>query len=63
MVDLDKAIPMVIKVLNEQFSPYFIVLFGSYANGNRTPESDLDIAFLSEKGAFMVIAIHNGSFY
>lgn len=49
MVDLDKAIPMVIEVLSEQFSPYFIVLFGSYANENRTPESDLDIAFLSEK--------------
>lgn len=49
MVDLDKAIPMVIQVLNEQFSPYFIILFGSYAHGNRTPESDLDIAFLSEK--------------
>ena len=35
--------------LIEHVSPYLIVLFGSFAKGTIHADSDLDIAFLSEK--------------
>lgn len=35
--------------LADKLSPYFIVLFGSAASGNMREDSDIDIAFLSEK--------------
>ncbi|TYR97049.1 nucleotidyltransferase domain-containing protein [Rossellomorea vietnamensis] len=44
-VDLEKTI---ISNLNEAVSPFLIIIFGSTVKGTSTPESDIDIAFLSE---------------
>jgi uncharacterized protein YutE (UPF0331/DUF86 family)/predicted nucleotidyltransferase len=35
--------------LSNEISPYLIILFGSAAKGSMTPDSDIDIAFLSDK--------------
>ncbi|MTI80561.1 MAG: nucleotidyltransferase domain-containing protein [Firmicutes bacterium] len=37
------------KYLIEKVSPYLIILFGSAASGNMRSDSDIDIAFLSNK--------------
>ncbi|MDR4950438.1 type VII toxin-antitoxin system MntA family adenylyltransferase antitoxin [Neobacillus cucumis] len=39
---------MIIDVLNENLSPFLIVLFGSMAKGTFHSESDIDIAYLSD---------------
>ncbi|GAE47174.1 hypothetical protein JCM21738_4127 [Mesobacillus boroniphilus JCM 21738] len=38
----------VIDYLIEKIAPFWIVLFGSTANGNDRKDSDIDIAFLSD---------------
>jgi predicted nucleotidyltransferase len=35
--------------LSNSISPYLIILFGSAAKGSLTPDSDIDIGFLSDK--------------
>lgn len=36
-------------LVGQQFSPLKIILYGSYANGNFTTNSDIDIAIIVEK--------------
>lgn len=36
------------EVLIEEFDPFFIILFGSYAKGFQNKESDIDIAIFSK---------------
>lgn len=38
----------IIDFLKENINPYLIILFGSYVKGNFRPDSDIDIAFLSD---------------
>ncbi|WP_078553353.1 type VII toxin-antitoxin system MntA family adenylyltransferase antitoxin [Bacillus alkalicellulosilyticus] len=45
----DKEKELVITHLIEKVSPFLIVLFGSTANGYTHRESDIDIAFLTDK--------------
>lgn len=40
---------LVINILNERLQPAFILVFGSYANGTAREESDLDLAYYSNK--------------
>lgn len=49
MVIADKHISLINRYLTEKISPYLIILFGSAAKGNLRKDSDIDIAFLSEK--------------
>jgi len=44
-----QEIDLICKVLLEKISPYLIIVFGSAFSGRMLPESDIDIAFLSEK--------------
>lgn len=37
------------KYLHQRFTPWLIILFGSTVKGNTHGESDIDIAFLSDK--------------
>ncbi|MGM0843598.1 MAG: type VII toxin-antitoxin system MntA family adenylyltransferase antitoxin [Bacillota bacterium] len=39
----------IINHLKDVISPYLIILFGSTVNGTSTHESDIDIAFLSDR--------------
>lgn len=39
----------IIRILQEQVQPAFVLLFGSYAQGTEREGSDLDIAYFSEK--------------
>ncbi|TYR75958.1 nucleotidyltransferase domain-containing protein [Rossellomorea vietnamensis] len=45
-MDFEKTI---ISYLKEAASPYLIIIFGSTVNGNSMAESDIDIAYLSDK--------------
>ena len=38
-----EAINSIVRAIAERFSPYKIILFGSYASGSATPDSDLDL--------------------
>lgn len=38
----DQLLPY-LEILVEQFEPERVILFGSYANGNPTPDSDIDL--------------------
>lgn len=38
----------IISYLSDKISPFLIILFGSSVNGATHPESDIDIAFLSD---------------
>ncbi|WP_340139993.1 nucleotidyltransferase domain-containing protein [Desulfofarcimen acetoxidans] len=44
-----QEIDLIRRYLLEQVSPYLIIVFGSGLSGRMLPESDIDIAFLSEK--------------
>jgi len=46
------------QLVGEQLHPLKIVLFGSYANGNQTQNSDIDIAVIVNKieGDFLLIS-------
>ena len=39
----------IVKILKDKFDPILIYIFGSYAKGELREDSDIDIAFLSEK--------------
>jgi len=43
-----ETIEGVIKAITTRFSPEKILLFGSYANGSPTPDSDLDLLIVME---------------
>lgn len=44
----ENRIILITKYLRDKLSPFLIYLFGSYAKGYIRPESDVDIAFLSD---------------
>lgn len=44
-----QEIDLIRRCLLEKVSPYLIIIFGSALSGRILPESDIDIAFLSEK--------------
>ncbi|TSI02564.1 nucleotidyltransferase domain-containing protein [Lysinibacillus sp. BW-2-10] len=47
---LDKKITQqIVDTINEQLNTDFILLFGSYAKGNVREDSDIDLAYFSEK--------------
>lgn len=37
------------RVLVKEVNPHFIIVFGSYAKGNERPDSDLDLAYTTDK--------------
>lgn len=39
----------IIRILQEQVQPAFVLLFGSFAQGTQRADSDVDIAYFSEK--------------
>jgi predicted nucleotidyltransferase len=43
MVEQEAQLQTLVKMLVEQVQPEKVVLFGSYANGTATPESDIDL--------------------
>lgn len=43
---------LIVDILCEKLSPFLIIQFGSTVKGNSNKNSDIDIAFLSEKGPF-----------
>ncbi|MEW6378306.1 MAG: nucleotidyltransferase domain-containing protein [bacterium] len=43
-----ETISAVIRAIAESFSPQKIILFGSYASGHPTPDSDLDLLVIME---------------
>jgi predicted nucleotidyltransferase len=43
-----KALPAAVQRIVEELHPEKIVLFGSYANGNPTPDSDVDLLVIME---------------
>lgn len=45
----DKGTLVIKQYLLEKLSPYLIIIFGSTAKGNLRKDSDIDIAFLSER--------------
>jgi predicted nucleotidyltransferase len=45
----NKEIDIIKGFLIDEISPILLIIFGSALNGNFRPDSDIDIAFLSEK--------------
>ncbi|MBM7853689.1 putative nucleotidyltransferase [Desulfohalotomaculum tongense] len=45
----EKEVELIKRYLVERVAPYLIILFGSAVKGNMRDESDVDIAFLSDK--------------
>ncbi len=45
----EQDIELIKRFLTEKVSPYLVILFGSAAEGKMREDSDIDIAFLSEK--------------
>jgi predicted nucleotidyltransferase len=45
----DTQINEIKSYLSNEISPYLIMIFGSAYKGSMTPDSDIDIAFLSDK--------------
>ena len=43
-----ETIDAVIRSIAERFSPHRIILFGSYATGHPTPDSDLDLFLIMD---------------
>jgi predicted nucleotidyltransferase len=43
-----KALPAAVQRIVDELHPEKIVLFGSYANGNPTPDSDVDLLVIME---------------
>ena len=37
------------RVLVKEVNPHFIIVFGSYAKGNKRSDSDLDLAYATDK--------------
>ena len=48
MVEQEAQLETLIKILVEQVQPEKVVLFGSYADGTATPESDIDLLVILE---------------
>ncbi len=53
--EIDRKLKKYISLVKKEYSPKKIVLFGSYARGNYTEYSDIDIAVIVEeiKGDFL----------
>jgi uncharacterized protein len=46
---LKKVIKEITDIITKDYDPEKIILFGSYATGNATAESDLDLLIISDK--------------
>jgi predicted nucleotidyltransferase len=44
----EDTIAAIVQAIAEKFSPDKIILFGSYASGNPTPDSDLDLLVIMQ---------------
>jgi predicted nucleotidyltransferase len=55
------ALPQAVKRIVEILNPQKIVLFGSYANGFPTPDSDVDLLIVMETSASQVERYRNVS--
>ena len=51
MIDIKIELPKMVMDLVKEIDPEKIILFGSYAKGNQTPESNLDLLII-EKDEF-----------
>ena len=53
--EIDKKLKKYVSLIREEYSPKKIVLYGSYARGNYTEYSDIDVAVIVEeiKGDFL----------
>lgn len=49
MDEIKKDLEKIKEILIQEFEPFFIILFGSYARNSQTQESDIDIAIFSKK--------------
>ncbi len=49
MIQLNDEITQISKIISNNFSINKIILFGSYANGTNTSESDIDICLLTDE--------------
>jgi len=47
MVSLDKALTQIVARIREAVDPHRIILFGSHARGEGSPESDVDILIVA----------------
>jgi predicted nucleotidyltransferase len=43
-----ESLPQVVERLVHELRPYKIILFGSYAHGNPTPDSDVDLLIIMD---------------
>ncbi len=48
---VSKTLPQAVKKIAEKLKPEKIILFGSYAYGNPTPDSDVDLLVIMETNA------------
>jgi predicted nucleotidyltransferase len=46
---MDALLPEVVRRLERAFSPERVILFGSYAEGRPTPDSDLDLLVITRQ--------------
>ncbi len=47
-VPVGEALPLAVERIVQELHPEKIILFGSYANGNPTPDSDVDLLVIME---------------
>ncbi|BCS80220.1 type VII toxin-antitoxin system MntA family adenylyltransferase antitoxin [Anaerocellum diazotrophicum] len=48
-IDIQEIKKVVVEILKKEISPWLIITFGSLAKGNFRQDSDIDIAFFSDK--------------
>lgn len=48
-IDMQKVKEVILDVLKKEISPWLVILFGSFVKGNFRKDSDIDIAYLSDK--------------
>lgn len=48
-VDREKIKEIIVGILRNEISPWLVILFGSFVKGNFRNDSDIDIAYLSDK--------------
>ena len=58
---MDKIIKLAVKDISEKYQPHTIILYGSRARGDASPDSDIDIAcFVDQPSATKDARILNG---
>ncbi len=48
IIDKDKLIERIVKILVEKYQPEKIILFGSYVRGTYTEDSDIDLLIIKD---------------